>query len=72
MKAEGLVLLTEVLKGSTALKELNLAGDGERKEMKEKEKEERMIGNEIGVEGAKVISEMLKVNTTLTKLNLMG
>ena len=37
-----------------------------------KETEERMIGNEIGDEGAKVMSEMLRVNTTLTELNLEG
>ena len=37
---------------------------------KGKRKKERLLVNEIGVEGAKAMSEMLKVNTTLTTLNL--
>ena len=37
---------------------------------KGKRKKERLLVNEIGVEGAKATSEMLKVNTTLTTLNL--
>ena len=38
--------------------------------MKEKKKRGRMIGNEIGNEGAKALSEALKENTTLTKLHV--
>ena len=37
---------------------------------KKKEKEVRMTGNGIRVEGAKSMSEMLKVNSTLTSLDL--
>lgn len=33
---------------------------------------QRMVENEIRVEGAKALCEMLKVNTTLTTLNLSG
>ena len=29
-----------------------------------------MIGNDIGVEGAKAVSEMLRVNTTLKELRI--
>ena len=32
--------------------------------------DERMKGNKIGDEGAKVICEMLKVNTSLTSLDM--
>ena len=35
-----------------------------------KKEEERMTGNEIGVEGAKAMSEMMKGNSTLTTLDL--
>ena len=44
----------------------------ERDKKRKKEKEERMTGNRIGVEGAKAMSETLKVNSTLTTLNLWG
>ena len=32
----------------------------------------KLIGNNIGIEGAKMISEVLKSNSTLTSLNLSG
>ena len=41
-----------------------------RKKEKREEKEERMTGNRIRVEGAKAMSSMMKVNNTLTELNL--
>ena len=43
----------------------------EKKEGKSrKESDDGMIGDDIHIEGAKVISEMLQVNTTLTSLYL--
>ena len=35
-------------------------------------KENEWIGNNIGVEGARLLSESLKSNSTLTRLNLFG
>ena len=43
-----------------------------RTEDKQISNHDEMIGNEIGVEGAKALGEMLKVNKTLSKLNMRG
>ena len=71
MKASDIGLLNEELKGNTALTELNLESEDEKRE-RDGERRKRMTGNEIGDEGAKTMSEMLKVNTALTSLNLRG
>ena len=72
MKASDIGLLNEELRGNTALTELNLESEDEKRERDGERRKRRMTGNEIGDEGAKAMSEMMKVNSTLTTLNLRG
>ena len=75
--AEGTRALSEALKTNTTLQSLHLSSEQEESDEDGRiadiaNNQHQQSGNEMRVEGARILSEALQANTTLQSLNMGG